>query len=299
MKNIKLFAVNMEDANVAKSLQGAEQSVYEIDSELLERRNESYTRNGLASTTLIGNLVDDPTAMIDPLTKHNQPKPNNGDVDYINDKDYIYFAHFCYETEVYWDQKTNKRHANNNYVGLIFASRGAKYAISHYYKGDGLLLHGYLRSILRENPTDSTRNLNVQYLVVTDFSANPGTHLRRAIRDKFSKQNTPTVKTYNSPEDVLKDRSLSKEQQNKLIAELVRRQYSKESRPEQTTNVDRTSTNEAVNAVQKRVDNIESQSIPQDVPLPSDNEAPKSETADSLNEFEVPDDLSNAFDAEF
>ena len=101
MKNIKLFAVNMEDANVAKSLQGAEQSVYEIDSELLERRNESYTRNGLASTTLIGNLVDDPTAMIDPLTKHNQPKPNNGDVDYINDKDYIYFAHFCYETEVY------------------------------------------------------------------------------------------------------------------------------------------------------------------------------------------------------
>ena len=40
MKNIKLFAVNMEDANVAKSLQGAEQSVYEIDSELLERRNE-------------------------------------------------------------------------------------------------------------------------------------------------------------------------------------------------------------------------------------------------------------------
>ena len=98
---------------------------------------------------------------------------------------------------------------------------------------------------------------------------------------------------------MLKDRSLSKEQQNKLIAELVRRQYSKESRPEQTTNVDRTSTNEAANAVQKRVDNIESQSIPQDVPLPSDNEAPKSETADSLNEFEVPDDLSNAFDAEF
>lgn len=302
MENVKFFAVNMKDQKLAQALESAEQSTYEIDSELFERRTESYTRNGLASTTLIGNLATDPQPMIDPLTKHDQEKPK-GNVDYINDRDYIYLASFCYETDVYWDQKTNKRHANNNYINLIFNTRGAKFAISHYYQGDGMVLKGYLRSLLQGNPTDPTRKVNVQYLVVTDFSATPGTHLRREIRSKFSQSVGAGQRKYNSIQEVLSDTSLSQEEQNKYIIELARKGNTSQNSapaPQAKANVERYATNEV--------------SIPSsnDVPLPKDENAPVESTNtqafDDINDNEISndentfkpiDDLGNAFEEEF
>ena len=256
----------------------------------------------MASTTLIGNLATNPQPMIDPLTKHDQEKPK-GNVDYINDRDYIYLASFCYETDVYWDQKTNKRHANNNYINLIFNTRGAKFAISHYYQGDGMVLKGYLRSLLQGNPTDPTRKVNVQYLVVTDFSATPGTHLRREIRSKFSQSVGAGQRKYNSIQEVLSDTSLSQEEQNKYIIELARKGNTSQNSapaPQAKANVERYATNEV------------STPSSNDVPLPKDENAPVESTNtqafDDINDNEISndentfkpiDDLGNAFEEEF
>lgn len=281
MTEVKYFAIDASNQDLVKALERCESSTYEMDAELFEKRNEGFTRNGLASTFLIGNLVEDPQPMIDPLTKYNRSKPTDGNVDYIEDRDYVYMATFCYETDVFWDHKTNKRHANNNYIRLAFMSKGAKYAISHYRKGDGLIVSGFLRSIREGNPEDARMQVNVQYLVVTDFSANPGTHLRREINAKF-KKNTNTQKKYSSIQEVLADRSLTVEQQNDLIAKITRSQYEQKSSSNNSTS----STQEpTVQSTNQELDGLDSVVPPK---------------LDNINNYDISDnELNNAFNLEF
>jgi len=83
-----------------------------------------------------------------------------------------------------------------------------------------MILHGYLRSILAENPQDNTRNVNVQYLIVEDFVASPGTHINKAIRTKFDQ--IKTVNKYNTVEDIINDKNLSDEECGKLMVAFYR-----------------------------------------------------------------------------
>lgn len=219
---VKILAVNLENENLADVLKKCSNSVYEIDSDLLEKRTESYTTKGLSSITLIGNLSKNPKPMVDPI-KVKEEKVDSKKEDYVNNKNYIYLSEFCYETNVYWDKQEGKRHAINNYINLIFCTRGAKYAIKHYRQGDGLIVNGYLRSNLEINPLDKTRKINVQYMVVTSFSANPGTHIRKQIEDKFFNEKFETK--YQTVAEVLNDRSISREQQDKLLIALARKEY--------------------------------------------------------------------------
>lgn len=285
MVEVKYFAIDANNQELVRAIERCQNSTYEMDAELFEKRNESFTRNGLASTFLIGNLVEDPQPMIDPLTKHNKPKPNTDTPDYIGDKDYVYMATFCYETDVYWDHQTNKRHANNNYIKLVFAAKGAKFAISHYRKGDGLVLSGYLRSLRQDNPEDGRMRVNAQFLVVTDFSANPGTHIRREINEKFGK-NTKPNKRYNSIQEVLADRSLSVDQQNELIAQMARSQYANNNSQNTAQSNARPTETQSQNT---KSNDQEQESMDSLIPPASEN----------FN-FDISDDeLSSAFDGEF
>lgn len=291
MSNIKYFAVNGNDSVLVDALLKHEQSTYEIDSELFERRNESYTRRGLASSYFLGNLTTDPQPMIDPLTKKGQQKPNTSDVDYINDKDYVYMANFCYETDVYWDNKDNKRYANNNYINLIFSTKGAKFNITHYKKGDAIFVSGHLRSALHVNPEDNTKKVNVQFLIVDDFVPTAGTHIRHEVEQKFSDGVASQNKTYNSIKDVLADDSLSREEQDKLIAQLARREYPNRQQAKNENSVQVNQNNRVERDAQDNA-SLEA-SIP---PEKTDNNSEFSPSSSTLNPA---DDLRAAFDEEF
>ena len=177
--------------------------------------------------------------MINPLSKKAKEIAKNRDQgkepDVFNDRAYVYEAQFCYETDVYWDNN-NIRHAKNNYITMFFESKGAKCAISRYFKGDGMIVHGYLRSLPKQSPEEKRLGVNVQFLVVTDFKASPGTHLRREIREKFGQVSAKNNgKTYRSMQDVLNDKSLTEAEQKNLIFELAQ-QGQATSKPKSSNN---------------------------------------------------------------
>lgn len=313
MNNVKFFAVNAADERLINALSEMEDkgSTYEVDSALFDRANESYTRAGLASTMLIGNLATDPRPMVDPLKKkHSDNKAvAQSTKDYIFDDNYVYEATLCFETNVYWDKKTNKRHSTNNYINLFFSTKGAKSMITHYSKGDSLLVHGYLRSLLHENPEDNTRRVNVQYLVVTDFMATPGTHLRKEIRANIGSKKS-TTKKYNSVVEIATDNSLTEEEKNRLIVEFSESNNASSTQNVQNNNYEaqnEMNSNYSEQQVQETQEPQNSNPVSSNYPEQQvqEKESYKDEPSrtSTLSDEDYfgpePDDLSAAFDDEF
>lgn len=282
MNSFKVLAVNSDDKELMEFLAQKEQSTYEVDNGLFEKRYACYSNKGMAQTFVMGNLVDTPKPLVNPLDKKGESIKKIQDTNCIEDNDYVYSASLCYETDVFYNNKAGSRHANTNFIQLLFASRGAKASISHYKKGDAIIVHAHLRSIREKNPVDPTKSYNVQMLVVDSFIATPGTHLRNEINQKFA--NADKKGKYKSIADVLRDKSISKEEQDKFIAELARAEYAPKDSNSVTDN----------SQPQQAAANYASNEAPyQDAPLPPSDEEPKNEDYELNNDS---GSLSHAFD---
>ena len=162
---------------------------------------------------------------------------------------------------------------------MLFASRGAKASISHYKKGDAIIVHAHLRSLREKNPVDPTKSYNVQMLVVDSFMATPGTHLRNEISKKFA--NADKKEKYHSIKDILSDETLSQEQQDKLIAKFARAEFNPIAQ------------NSAAETSQlQQYSNGYDESLYQEPLLPASDEDPNNDYDDSRS-------LSDAFKGEY
>lgn len=274
-----MLAVNPCDKELMEYLDKKKQSTYEVDNDLFEKRYSSYSNKGMAQTFLMGNLVDTPKPMVNPLDKKGDANKNIQDVNCIEDNAFVYTASLCYETDVFYNNKAGSRHANNNYIQMLFASRGAKASISHYKKGDAIIVHAHLRSLREKNPVDPTKSYNVQMLVVDSFIATPGTHLRNEISKKFA--NADKKEKYHSIKDILSDETLSQEQQDKLIAKFARAEFNPIAQ------------NSAAETSQlQQYSNGYDESLYQESLLPASDEDPNNDYDDSRS-------LSDAFKGEY
>lgn len=217
-KNIKYFAINGEDREVANLLGQHESSVSPIPTKLFDRREYAYTMNG---SSRLGRLDEEPQLQINQFYAKNTNAAEEGKLsteERIQSKNWIVKVKMSY-TSYFWTDSKGARKSNYSYVTLLFVTSEAKRIIMNYHKGDSIMVEGRLESLPVVNPNDPSSTINMNYIAVESFLCNAGQTIRKKAQSKLV--GIPVKKSYRSLDDVFNDSSLTKDQMVEIARKVL------------------------------------------------------------------------------
>lgn len=215
--NIKYFAVNGENQQLMKMLGQHATSVDEIPAEVFDRRDYAYTREGSCS---LGHLYTEPKFVLSRSGNFDSSQEQGlSTEEKIQSKNWAVTATMAYQAH-FWKDSEGTRKSRWNYVLLMFSTPGAKKVIMNYHKGDSIMVEGRLETMPDANPYDSTSLINANYISVDSFLCNAGQTVRKHAQTTLVGQ-MPEEHSYNTPDDVFNDPSLSEGQKLELLKRIM------------------------------------------------------------------------------
>lgn len=213
--NIKYFAVDGEDKELATMLKQKSSSVCEINSEMLDNHFYAYNANG---SSHLGTLSDEPQFIISPYQQTGERKEDwdqdktMSKEEMIESQNWVVKATMSHVSH-YWKDANGKRCASYSYVMLLFFSPNAKRIITNYHKGDRIMVEGMLETMNWDNPQDQASKVHVNYIRVSSFLCNGGSSIRRTALNKLlGKRDVDPNKRIKQIMDKINDPATSREQ---------------------------------------------------------------------------------------
>lgn len=213
--NIKYFAVDGEDKELASMLKQKSSSVCEIQPEMLDKHFYAY--NAIGSSSL-GTLSDEPQFIISPYQQNGERKEDwdqdksMSKEEMIESKNWAVKATMAHVSH-YWTDASGNRQASYSYVMLMFVSPNAKRIIVNYHKGDHIMVEGSLETMNYANPQDQASKVHVNYIRVSSFLCNGGRSIRRtALKKLLGKRDADPSERIKQIMAKINDPSTSREQ---------------------------------------------------------------------------------------
>lgn len=213
--NIKYFAVDGEDKELATMLKQKSSSVCEINSEMLDNHFYAYNANG---SSHLGTLSDEPQFIISPYQQTGERKEDwdqdktMSKEEMIESQNWVVKATMSHVSH-YWKDANGKRCASYSYVMLLFFSPNAKRIITNYHKGDRIMVEGMLETMNWDNPQDQASKVHVNYIRVSSFLCNGGSSIRQTALNKLlGKRDVDPNKRIKQIMDKINDPATSREQ---------------------------------------------------------------------------------------
>lgn len=213
--NIKYFAVDGEDKELAAMLKQKSSSVCEINSEMLDNHFYAYNSNG---SSHLGTLSEEPQFIISPYQQNGERKEDWDQDKTMSKEEMIESQNWVVKATMshishYWKDANGKRCASYSYVMLLFFSPNAKRIITNYHKGDRIMVEGMLETMNWDNPQDQASKVHVNYIRVSSFLCNGGSSIRQTALNKLlGKRDVNPNKRIKQIMDKINDPATSREQ---------------------------------------------------------------------------------------